>query len=248
MREVSFRFYGQLNDFLSAGRRGHRFIHVLRATTSVKDAIEGLGVPHPEVDVILIDGIAGGFESRLQGGEHVTVYPFFRTLDITGVPRVGTDPPRPVRFALDVHLGKLASLLRLAGFDAVVRTDDAELAESGAREERVVLTRDVDLLKRNVVRHGYWVRHTDPELQLAEVLERFDLMDLMEPFARCLRCNVTLVAADAGEVSDRLLPRTRAEFRHFRRCPACDRIYWQGSHYERLRRLLDRTRERAMTP
>jgi uncharacterized protein with PIN domain len=243
--DVSFRFYAQLNDFLPLAFRGRRFTHVLRNVSSVKDAIEALGVPHPEVDVILINGRAEDFKAHLHAGDNVSVYPAFRALDLAGLRRAGADPPQPLRFALDGHLGKLASLVRLAGFDGVLETDDADLAQIAAREDRVALTRDVALLKRSVVRHGYWVRNTNPERQLAEVLDRFDLVARMEPFARCLRCNTLLEAVAPGSIADRLAPRTRAEFDEFRRCPGCERIYWRGSHYEALRRILERARDRA---
>jgi uncharacterized protein len=242
LAELSFRFYGQLNDFLPPPQRGRRFTHRLRAPASVKDVIEALGVPHPEVDVILVDGESVDFTHRLQGGEEVVVYPVFRTMDIGPVGRTGSDPPSPVRFVLDVHLRKLAALLRLAGFDATLLDDDAEVAHAAADEGRVALTRDVGLLKRSVVRHGHWVRHTDPELQLAEILERFDLAGRIAPFLRCTRCNTLLVAVDAGAVADRLPPRTRECFHHFHECPGCGRVYWRGSHYDRLVRLLERAR------
>lgn len=245
MSEVSFRFYAQLNDFLPARQRGRRFTLVLPAPASVKDTIEALGVPHPEVDVILVNGESEDFTYRLQDGDHVSVYPAFRSIDVASLRRSGSDLPQPVRFALDVHLRKLASLLRLAGFDAAVLMADADVANSAAREGRVALTRDVGLLKRSVIRHGYWVRHTDPERQLAEVLERFDLVSRMQPFVRCVRCNTLVVPVEAEAVADRLLPRTRAGFRQFHWCPGCDRIYWQGSHYSRLVRLLERARDRA---
>ena len=245
MTEVSFRFYAQLNDFLPAGRRGARFSHVLHGPASVKDTIEATGIPHAEVDLILVNGHAEDFTYRLRDGDDVSVYPAFRSIDISGVRRAGADPPRPARFTLDVHLGKLASLLRLAGFDAVLLADDADVAMTAARDGRIVLTRDVGLLKRSVVRHGYWVRHTDPESQLAEVLERFGLVNQMEPFARCLRCNTLLVAVEAEAVADRLLPCTLAAFRQFRRCPGCNRVYWRGSHYDRLARIVERARQRA---
>jgi uncharacterized protein with PIN domain len=239
---VSFRFYARLNDFLPFARRGRRFGHVLRNVSSVKDAIEALGVPHPEVDVILINGAAADFSVQLRDGDDVSVYPAFRSLDVSGVRRAGADPPPAPGFAVDAHLGKLASLLRLAGFDAVIVDDDAALANTAAREDRVVLTRDVALLKRSIIRYGYWVRNTDPERQLAEVLERFDLMERMEPFARCLRCNTRLEEVEAAAVADRLLPCTRAEFHDFRRCPGCNRIYWPGSHYDALRAVLERAK------
>jgi uncharacterized protein with PIN domain len=242
IREVSVRFYGALNDFLAPPRRGRRFAHALREAASVKDVIEALGVPHPEVDAIVIDGVAAAFTARLQGGERVSVYPRLREFDIGGLRRLSGDPPEPARFAVDAHLNKLASWLRLAGFDAVVEPDDVALAAIAAREGRVLLTRDVALLKRSVVTHGYWVRHTDPERQLSEVLHRFGLGDRMDAFTRCVRCNSLLDAVTAEAVAERLPPRTRAQFSDFRQCPSCSRVYWKGSHYTRLRALLDRVR------
>jgi uncharacterized protein with PIN domain len=242
MIEVTFRFYGQLNDFLPRRLRQRRFTHVIPGPTSVKDAIEAVGVPHPEVDVVLVNGKGEPFEYRLADGDDVAVYPVFRSIDVAAVPRVGVDPPQPVRFVLDAHLGKLASLLRLCGFDALLVADDADVANVSAHDGRVALTRDVGLLKRRVVQYGYWVRRTDPELQLAEVLEQFDLADRMEPFSRCLRCNTPVAAVDAGTVSDRLLPRTRMSFQDFRQCPGCGRIYWQGAHHARLAALIRRAR------
>ena len=245
MTGLTFRFYGQLNDFLPPHQCGRRFAYALRAPSSVKDVIEALGVPHPEVDVVLVNGETVDFTHRLQGGEEVAVYPVFRSVDVAGVRRTGSDPPAPVRFVLDVHLRKLAALLRLAGFDAVLLAEDAEVAHTAADEGRVALTRDVGLLKRSVVRHGHWVRHTDPELQLGEILERFDLVDQMAPFLRCTRCNTPLVAVDAETVADRLPPAIAVAFREFHHCPGCDRLYWQGTHYIRLVRLLERARARA---
>ena len=242
--EVTFRFYGRLNDFLPLRLRQRRFTHVMPGPASVKDTIEALGVPHPEADVVLVNGKGEDFAYRLADGDDVAVYPVFRSIDVAGLPRVGVDPPQPVRFVLDAHLRKLASLLRLCGFDAMLVADDADVANVSAHDGRVALTRDVGVLKRSVVQYGYWVRQTDPELQLAEVLERFDLADRMEPFSRCLRCNAPVAAVDAGTISDRLLPRTRMSFQDFRHCPGCGRIYWRGSHYGRLAALIQRARQR----
>jgi uncharacterized protein with PIN domain len=241
---VTFRFYGPLNDFLTPPQRQRRFTHVVPGPVSVKDAIEGLGVPHPEADVVLVNGESRDFGYRLADGDDIAVYPRFRSLDVGGLPRAGGDPPEPVRFVLDVHLRKLSALLRLCGFDAILLEEDADVAAASARDQRVALTRDVGLLKRSIIRHGYWVRHTDPELQLAEVLERFDLRDWMAPFSRCLECNTPVVLVDAGAVADRLLPHTRERFQEFRQCAGCGRIYWQGSHYDRLAALIQRARER----
>ena len=245
MIALCFRFYAQLNDFLPAVRRHRRFKYGLASPASVKDVIESLGVPHPEVDVIVVNGTPVDFTYRVRDGDEVSVYPTFTAIDLSGLGRVGVTPVDPVRFVVDVHLGKLASLLRLAGFDAIVMDDDEEAAHRAARDGRVLLTRDVGLLKRAVVAVGYWVRSTNPGEQLAEVLDRYDLLERTDPFTRCIRCNTTLIAADAAEVASRILPRTREAFDDFRECPGCGRVYWRGSHYEQLVAVLERARTRA---
>jgi uncharacterized protein with PIN domain len=242
---VRFRFYGQLNDFLPWELRHCRFARPLGDPASVKDRIEALGVPHPEVDVVIVNGEPADFTYRLQDGDEIAVYPVFHAVDVGGVPRVGADPPQPVRFVLDIHLRKLATLLRLAGFDALLLSDDEQVAAVSASQGRVALTRDIGLLKRSIIRHGYWIRQTNPELQFVEVLQRFDLADRMDPFVRCMECNTLLVPVAADAVAERLPPGTRECFSEFHECRGCGRIYWQGSHYEQLVRVLERAREHA---
>jgi len=245
---VTVRFYGALNDFLPRARRGTRFVHHLRDRASVKDVIEALGVPHPEVDLILLNGRPTDFAALVIDEDDLAVYPPFADIPLDGVARVGVAPPDPPRFALDIHLSKLAAWLRLAGLDVVVIADDAELAHAGGPDGRVVLTRDVALLKRGIVQHGYWVRHTDPEWQFVEVLRRFDVRAALAPFTRCMACNCLLVLVDTATVSDRVPGCTRELFSEFRECPGCRRVYWQGSHYPRLCAALERAAERASTP
>ena len=242
---MTVRFYGALNDFLPHVRRGTRFVHHLRDRASAKDTIEALGVPHPEVDLILLNGQPAAFTASVTNDDDLAVYPPFAAIPLDGVTRVGLIPPDPPRFAADIHLRKLASWLRLAGLDAIVIDDDAELARAGGDDGRIVLTRDVALLKRGVVRCGYWIRHTDPEWQLVEVLRRFDVTQALAPFTRCMACNTPLVAADISAVGDRVAECTRGLFSEFRECPCCRRVYWQGSHYPRLRAALERAAARS---
>jgi uncharacterized protein len=105
-----------------------------------------------------------------------------------------------------------------------------------------VLTRDVALLKRGAVQRGRWVRHTDPEQQLVEVVESFALVDQMNPFSRCLRCNTPILSVAATTVVEHVPTRIRAAFREFWHCPGCTRIFWRGSHYDRLSSLIERVR------
>jgi hypothetical protein len=243
MAAVSFRFYAQLNDFVPADRRACRFMHILSGRSSVKDAIEALGVPHPEVDLIIVNGIAVGFAHRLHDGDTVAVYSRFHSIDLGDLSRVGASVPEPIRFVVDIHLRKLASHLRLAGFDAIVPEDDVEVAKTAVRDTRVVLTRDRQLLKRNAIRHGYWIRSTDARVQFTELVERLDLACRARPFTRCLSCNGLLQSVSKEVVAARLPPRTRAMFDEFRCCCGCHRVYWRGSHYQQLSGLLQRLLE-----
>jgi uncharacterized protein len=230
------RFYAELGDFLPLVRRGREFPHICPKGGSVKDLIEGLGVPHTEVDLVLVNGVSVGFGHRIDDGDRVSVYPVFESLDISLVTSVRPRPLRLIRFAADVHLGRLAGYLRLAGFDTIYRNDwdDPDLAEVAVHERRVLLTRDRGLLMRAVVTHGYLVRATRPREQLTEVLERFDLWSSLRPFSRCSVCNGEVEPVPKAEVVRGLPPRTAAHHKDFWRCGGCGRVYWQGGHYRSL--------------
>ena len=241
MPTATFRFYEELNDFLPAGRRGRAFEHRFDGTPSVKDQVEALGVPHTEVDLILVDGEPVGFDHLLCGGERVAVYPVFETLDIAPVARLRPEPLRVPRFVLDVHLKTLARRLRMLGFDALWPGDvpDERLASISIEDQRILLTRDRGLLKRRKIARGYCPRSAQPAAQVREVLRRFDLGRLARPFSRCIACNGLLVPAAPEEIEGQV-PRDIVQ-RHdrFARCPACGRVYWPGSHFRRMRTLVD---------
>ena len=241
VNRAEFRFYAELNDFLSPERRYVTFVHAFRGRPAVKDQIEALGVPHTEVDLILVNGESVGFDHPLEDGDRVSVYPVFEAFDITPVLRVRPEPLREVRFVLDAHLGRLAAYLRMLGFDALYRSDyeDGELAHLSHDERRILLTRDRGLLKRSIVTHGYCVRETQPCSQLVEVVQHFDLFRLIAPFTRCVRCNGLLERVPKEQVRDRLLPETCRHYDDFCTCRACGRVYWHGPHAERMERLIE---------
>ncbi len=234
------RVYGELNDFVApAARQSTVPVRVARGAT-VKDLVESRGVPHTEIDLLLVNGESVGFERLLADGDRVAAYPVFEAFDVAPVTRVRPEPLRQVRFVLDVHLGRLARYLRLAGFDTLYdrRWDDGELAAIASGQHRVVLTRDQGLLKRRAVTHGYFVRSTAPPRQLAEVVGRFDLVRLAAPFTRCVSCNGVLAPAERSEVAGDVPERSRRWCTGFQRCLSCRRVYWQGSHHPRLRQIL----------
>ncbi|HSF18367.1 MAG TPA: Mut7-C RNAse domain-containing protein [Vicinamibacteria bacterium] len=247
MPEVEFRFYEELNDFLPERRRKGSFVHRFDGTPSVKDVIESLGVPHAEVDLVLVDGQSVGFDRRLSGGERIAVYPVFERLDISGLTRLRPEPLRESRFIADVHLGRLARYLRLLGFDTSYRNDldDEEIATRARSERRIVLTRDRGLLKRKTVTRGHWVRATNAGEQLHEVVRAFDLAKSVDPFTRCLVCNGRLQFVAKREVAELLPEETREHFDTFLRCVDCARLFWPGAHYSRLSALVESVKERA---
>ena len=241
MPQAIFRFYAELNDFLPPTRRQVAFEHAFLSRASVKDRIESLGVPHTEVDLILANGVSVDFSYILQDGDRVSVYPVFEAIDISPVVRLRPAPLREPRFVLDAHLGRLAAYLRLLGFDSLYRNDykDDELASISVEEKRILLTRDRGLLKRRAVTHGYCVRSTAPRQQTVEILARFDLARLAAPFRRCLVCNGLLESVAKDAVLDTLPPLARAYYHEFYRCMSCARLYWPGSHYSALKRIVD---------
>lgn len=242
-----FRFYAELNDFLPASRRQRAFEHSFNGAPAVKDTIEALGVPHTEVDLILVDGAPVGFDHLLQDGDRVSVYPPFVTLDLGDIQRLQPENLRSARFVLDIHLGKLAGYLRMLGVDALYRNDyaDETLAEISMRETRVLLTRDRGLLKRSAVTYGYCVRSTRPREQLVEVVRRYDLQREAQPFSRCIRCNGLLLSVAKEAIVDDLPPTARRVYHVFRRCRDCGQIYWRGSHFGRMQRFVEGVLEDA---
>ncbi len=247
MAEAFFRFYAELNDFLAPERRFAQFAYRFLDIATVKDRIESFGVPHTEVDLILVNGEPVDFSYRVQDGDRVSVYPVFEAFDIAAIGRLRPAPLREPRFILDTHLGRLAAYLRMMGFDTVYRNRwaDEELAKISLEARRILLTRDVGLLKRSAVTHGYFVRETDARRQLAEIVGRFDLARLAKPFSRCLHCNAALESVAKEDVRGQLPGRTAALYEEFRRCPVCRRVYWQGGHYRRMQALVTSTLNQA---
>jgi uncharacterized protein with PIN domain len=229
-----FRLYGELNDFVAPARRQQSFASPCAQAATTKHMIEALGVPHTEVALILVNGSAAPFDRLLRDGDRVAVYPRFGWLD-----QAELAAERP-RFVADAHLGGLARMLRMAGFDTLYDNhfDDDEIAALAAREDRTVLTRDRELLKRRTIAHGRYVHALRPAQQLVEVVERLGLAGLAAPFTLCLHCNAPLRTVDKADVLDQLPASVRVLHNEFSACALCRRIYWKGSHWKRMNELL----------
>jgi uncharacterized protein with PIN domain len=254
---ATLRFYAELNDFLPPEARGREVEHRFTGHPTVKDAIEGRGVPHSEVHVVVLNGTPVPFDARLSDGDRVSVYPMFTGIPSAPSPAPSTPSlpslqpaPEPhVRFVADVHLGKLARRLRLLGFDTVWSPDasDPQLVRISVDEGRVLLTRDRGLLKRREVRRGFFVRDDDALEQAIDVVVHLGIGRDIDPFGRCTVCNGRLEQVEKADVEESLPPRTRREFTTFRRCRACGRVYWEGSHHARLARVVDELQARVAT-
>lgn len=241
MVSATFRFYEELNDFLPPERRRRDFTAVCAREATTKHMIEALGVPHTEVELILVNGESVGFDQRLRDGDRVAVYPMFEALDIRPLLRLREHPLRRTRFIADAHLGGLARLLRLAGFDTLYDNGihDRDLVAIAHAEKRIALSRDIELLKRRDVSHGCYLHALKPEAQFREIVARLDLAGSARPFTLCLACNAPLRPIAKAEVLDRLPERVRAQQEHFATCDVCRRVFWEGSHWRRMRALLD---------
>jgi uncharacterized protein len=243
--KVRLRFHGDLSVFLGSKAGDALIERRLAEKTSIKDVIESCGVPHPEVDLILVDEQAVGFDHTLANDTKVEVF---------SVLNRGTDRTEKhlqsigiTRFMADGHLGSLTRNLRLLGFDVAYRqnADDRQLLEVMVRENRALLTRDRRLLMHAIVQHGYWPRSQNADEQTIEVVRRFDLSELIAPFTRCLRCNAPLEAAAKADIIAKLAPLTKIYYDQFRRCRDCKQIYWSGSHFPKLQRRVEEIRSRA---
>ncbi len=242
MVTATFRFYEELNDFLAPERRRHAFDCPCARAATVKHMIEALGIPHTEVELVLVNGDSAGFERMLREGDRVAVYPKFEAFDVSLLLRLRERPLRVVRFVADAHLGGLARLLRMAGFDTLYDNsfDDNEIETIATQQGRIVLTRDRELLKRRSITHGCYVHTLKPAQQLCEICERLDLARSARPFTLCLHCNAPLRAIDRALVLQRIPPRAGAMYQHFSTCDVCQRVFWKGSHWKSMRALLDK--------
>jgi hypothetical protein len=238
MVTATFRFYGGLNDFLAPWCRQRAFAAPCARAATVKHMVEALGVPHTEVELVLANGEPAGLGRLIGDGDRIAAYPKFETLDLGDLrPPAAAGAPR---FVADAHLGGLARLLRMAGFDTLYDNgfDDAAIAAIAAREHRVVLTRDRELLKRREVARGCYVRALKAERQLREIFNRLELAGLARPFTLCLNCNLPLQPIDKARVLERLPPSVRERHQRFSTCPSCGGVFWEGSHWQRMRAVL----------
>lgn len=241
-KSVTLRFYEELNDFLPDHKRKIYYVLPVFGSPSIKDVIESQGVPHTEVDLILVNGTSVDFQYNIAPGDRISVYPEFEILDISPLIKLRPKPLRITRFIADVHLGKLARYLRMCGFDTVYKNDisDDEIINRSIKEKRIILTRDLGILKNGQVQRGYFIRTQKPIYQCREVFKKFDLFRQIRPFSRCMECNGLFSRASKKSIKKMVPLKTYQYFQDFYRCSDCQNIYWKGSHYEKMLKIIDK--------
>ncbi len=244
LKKVTLRFYEELNDFLPSSKRKKRFEHSFIDRTSVKDMIESLGIPHTEVDLILANGSSVNFSYLINDKDDISVYPTFESFNITNLQHLRAKPLRKPKFILDVHLGTLAKYMRMLGFDTLYKNnyEDEEIVRISLKEKRTILTKDRGMLKRSEVTHGYWIRNTNLDKQIIEVVNRFDLKDQVKELSRCLLCNSPLKKILKDKVIDRLPQKVKQYQNQFCYCKHCNKVYWKGSHYTKMAAIIEKLR------
>lgn len=242
MSEIVCRFYGELNDFLPLACRKHDFKSKFKGRESVKDKIEAMGVPHTEVDVILVNGRSVGFDYILEDGDHMGVYPGMETLNMRGITHLGQIPTGNPRFIADGNIHDVVKTMRALGLDVFedATLSPEEIVHMSIHEKRIVLSKNRQLLKRRRVVHGIFIRHGEVQVQVRKIVNRLSLKNRCTPFSRCFICNTLLEKVLKENVWERIPPKTRKRCDDFARCPSCDRIYWKGTHYEKIKEKVDR--------
>jgi uncharacterized protein with PIN domain len=236
MNLISIRFYEELNDFLDPHKRKKDYQLSFPVKRTVKDIIEGEGVPHVEIDLILVNGKPVDFDYHVRDGDRVSVYPEFELLDISPLIRLRPEPLRKTKFIVDANLGRLSRYLRMLGFDTLfnMNLNDTDIIHIADREKRIILTRDLGILKNGNVTRGYFLRSQQPDQQLNEVLRKFNLSGQFKPFSRCIACNGEITRIDKKEINGRIPAQVGVIFNEFFQCNVCGRIYWKGSHYHKM--------------
>jgi uncharacterized protein with PIN domain len=236
MATARFRFYEELNDFLDYPHRKCEFEYQYARGATVKQAIEALGVPHTEVELVLANGVSVDFAYRMGDGDRVSVYPMFEAFDVGPLLRLRPKPLRVIRIIADAQLGGLARMLRLLGFDTLhdQAWSDHDIVEFARQQSRIILTRDRELLKMRAVTHGCYVHALEPMAQAREILERLQLAASVRPFTLCLCCNLAVTPIEKEKVIDKVPPTVARLHQEYYVCGGCGRVYWKGSHWQRM--------------
>lgn len=239
-KKIYLRFYGPLNDFLKNILREKEFVYEFFVAGSIKDAIESFGVPHTEVFFLTVNNEPADFNKKYHDGDMIAVYPKFFSLPIKRNTCVKRDDWYPPRFILDVHLGKLCKKLRMLGIDTLYKNNftDEQILVQSLNDNRIILTRDIELLKNNKAIHGYFIRSINSKKQIQELINYFELTAYIYPFTRCIVCNGILHKIEKDTIKANIPSGTYNQFDDYYQCSSCKKIFWKGSHYMDMKKMI----------
>ena len=241
-KPVEIVLHGSLTDFISAKDKEKTSLIInFKLSPSAKDVIEAQGIPHTAIYKLQVNGSKKSLDYHIRAGDTLKVFPF----EMADPGDYVTVYSSPSAFIANGHVAKLGRDLRLLGLDTLIETNsgDQRIINLSNKERRMILTRDLNLLKNGSARFGYWVRSTDPEMQLKEVLHRFDLRKQMKPFTRCTTCNGLLKEVSLEKIADKVPPKVKEWCSKYKQCNRCGKIYWKGSHYEKLKEKVEQVVE-----
>jgi uncharacterized protein with PIN domain len=234
---VTLHFHGWLKVLAGRTRRGEELpTPFFTRRTSTKNLIESFGVPHTEIGGIRADCGNVTFDHVIEHRTRLDISPLCPPVNVLAPSTLRPEPLPAIRFLVDMNVAKLAAKLRMAGFDTLYNPQwgDHDLAEIAEKQQCIILTRDIMLLKRNKVTYGHLVREVNPKKQLAETIAYYGLFDSIRSLTRCMRCNGLLAPVAKEEIQDKLEPLTRKYYQTFHRCSSCFQVYWPGSHHDAM--------------
>ena len=237
---VNLTFHNDLQMLLKKSHEGKMVEYALERRASLKDIIESQGIPHTEVAQILLKNIELGFGFIPGGGEAIDILPFSEEISVFTSTLLRPQPICSLKFMVDINVQKLARNLRLIGFDTtlvpVMRL--VEIGNVATNQQRILITRNRELLKCNTVIHGHLLRSENHVIQLQETVKLYKLKLHIKPFSRCMACNGDLISVAKQDITHRLEPLTQKYFNTFKCCNDCEKIYWQGSHHKQMLQLI----------
>ncbi|WP_051311509.1 Mut7-C RNAse domain-containing protein [Zooshikella ganghwensis] len=235
--QCTFFINGELTDFVQQPKINYAFDRF----PAIKDSIEAIGIPHPEVGALYVNNQLQPFTYQLNNNDVITLYPVRDVLNQHQATNLPVKPISHPHFILDVHLGRLCNYLRMLGFDTLYWNHDlgdAKLAALAEKEQRIMLSRDLGLLKRSNIKFGRWLRNRKPLLQLKEVSTLYNLKQYIEPFSLCIRCNSKITSVDKTNVKHLVPADVYTSFTTFNQCSHCQQIYWHGSHVDKMKTII----------
>ncbi len=236
--DLRITFHGDTLELLrKTPDEANTLVYPLYRRASIKDIVEGLGVPHTEVGRIILDQNEQTFAKIAESGEHYHIYPLAPDLPPTMATVLRPQPLSSCIFLVDINVRRLAGLLRMAGIDAEsveAGSADGATVQKAVKDKRILLTRNRDLLKQRDLVFGRLLRSQKPESQLRRIIDLYSLRDRLQPFSRCIACNGLLEEVAKDAILDRLLPLTKKYFTSFMQCTGCGKIYWRGSHHQKM--------------